>query len=137
MRPAAPAVGGRLVAALVAAMAAALSAACDEPAAPRAGLVEVHLSCETGKSDSPCAFSPAEVSIRVGDAVRWVNDDATYHTVTSADRPDLRVPNGRFDTVLDATGETFTYTFATPGTYPYYCQPHAEFMAGTVRVLAG
>ena len=102
-----------------------------------AGVVEVHLTCATGDPDAPCAFSPTEVSIRTGGTVRWVNDDATYHTVTSSDRLDLRVPNGRFDAVLDAAGETFTYAFASPGTYPYYCQPHAEFMAGTVRVTAG
>ncbi len=116
---------------------AVLPTACDEPAAPRAGVVEVHLTCETGKPDAPCAFAPAAVTIRVGDAVRWINDDATYHTVTSSDRLDLRVPNGRFDAVLDAAGERFTYTFGTPGSYAYYCQPHAEFMAGTVRVIAG
>ena len=102
-----------------------------------AGVVEVHLTCAVGDADAPCAFLPVEVSIRTGSTVRWVNDDATYHTVTSSDRLDLRVPNGRFDAVLDAAGETFTYTFAAAGTYPYYCQPHAEFMAGTVQVLAG
>ncbi len=102
-----------------------------------AGVVEVHLTCATGDADAPCAFVPAEVSIRIGGTVRWVNDDATYHTVTSSDRLDLRVPNGRFDAVLDATGESFTHTFAAAGTYRYYCQPHAEFMAGTIRVLPG
>jgi plastocyanin len=104
-------------------------------AAPAA--VEVHLTCNTGNADAPCAFVPAQVSIRAGGTVRWVNDDATYHTVTSADRADLRVPNGWFDAVLDAAGETFTHTFPTPGTYPYYCQPHTEFMAGAVLVTAG
>jgi plastocyanin len=34
-------------------------------------------------------------------------------------------------------GEIFTYTFAVPGMYSHYCRPHAEFMAGTVRVTAG
>jgi plastocyanin len=99
-----------------------------------ATVVEVRLTCDTGNPDAPCAFFPAQVSIRVGGTVRWVNDDATYHTVTSSDRSDLRVPDGRFDAVLDAAGETFSYTFDSAGTYPYYCQPHAEFMAGTVRV---
>jgi plastocyanin len=37
--------------------------------------------------------------------------------------------------VLNATGETFSVTFAEPASYPYYCQPHAEFMAGIVRVV--
>jgi plastocyanin len=99
-------------------------------------LVEVHLTCTTDSADTPCAFRPAEVSIASGDTVRWVNDDATYHTVTSTDSLDRRVPNGRFAAVLDTAGATFTHTFTQPGSYPYYCQPHAEFMTGTVRVVA-
>jgi plastocyanin len=102
-----------------------------------AGTVEVRLSCATGDPDTPCAFRPAEITIRVGSTVRWVNDDATFHTVTSSDRLDLRRPNGRFDAVLDAAGETFEHTFSEPGSYPYYCQPHAEFMAATVNVVPG
>ncbi len=66
--------------------------------------------------------------------MRWVNDDATYHTVTSTERPDVRRPSGRFDGVLDAPQEVFTVTFPEPGEFAYYCQPHAEFMAGVVRV---
>jgi plastocyanin len=54
-----------------------------------AGVVEVRLTCATGDPDAPCAFSPAEASIRTGGTVRWVNDDATYHTVTSSDRLSL------------------------------------------------
>jgi plastocyanin len=99
------------------------------------GTVEVRLSCDTGNPDAPCAFRPVEARIRVGGTVRWINDDATFHTVTSSDRPEVRRPNGRFDAVLDAAGETFEHTFTEPGNYPYYCQPHAEFMAATVQVV--
>lgn len=102
---------------------------------PATGTVEVRLMCDTGDADAPCAFRPAEVTIRTGGTVRWINDDATYHTVTSSDRLEVRQPNGRFDEVLDAAGETFEYRFTKPGRYPYYCQPHAEFMFGTVTVV--
>ncbi|OLB76174.1 MAG: hypothetical protein AUI14_19520 [Actinobacteria bacterium 13_2_20CM_2_71_6] len=97
--------------------------------------VEVHLTCTTGNPDAPCVFRPADVSIRAGGTVRWVNDDATYHTVTSTGSLARRVPDGRFNAILDTVGATFTYTFTRPGGYPYYCQPHAEFMTGTVHVL--
>jgi plastocyanin len=99
--------------------------------------VEVHLTCATGDDESPCAFRPNDVTVAAGGVVRWVNDDATFHTVTSTASPQVRRPNGRFHGVLDAAGETFTVTFAEPGSYPYYCQPHAEFMAGIVRVMPG
>jgi len=106
----------------------------EQPDAP--GAVEVHLTCDTDDPDAPCAFRPAEVTVRVGGTVRWVNDDATFHTVTSSDRFDVRRPNGRFDAVLDEPDETFEQTFDEEGSYPYYCQPHSEFMAGTIRVVA-
>ena len=95
-----------------------------------AAQVEVRLTCATGDDEAPCAFRPDEVTIAAGGVVRWVNDDATFHTVTSTASPQVRG-------VLDAAGETFTVTFAEPGSYPYYCQPHAEFMAGIVHVVPG
>jgi len=99
--------------------------------------VEVRLTCATGDNKAPCGFRPDEVTIAAGGVVRWVNDDATFHTVTSTASPQVRRPSGRFHGVLDAAGETFTITFAEPGSYAYYCQPHAEFMAGIVRVVPG
>lgn len=115
---------------------------CDEdrqaptPASkPTGEQVEVRLTCSTGDPDAPCAFRPAEVTIRVGGTVRWVNDDSTYHTVTSTERAEVRRPSGQFDAVVDAPEEAFTITFTEPGTFAYYCQPHAEFMAGVVNVV--
>src|SRR5215211_5469653 len=98
---------------------------------------QVHLTCATGDDESPCAFRPDDVTVAAGGVVRWVNDDATFHTITSTASPQVRRPSGRFHGVLDAAGEAFTVRFAEPGTYPYYCQPHAEFMAGIVRVIPG
>jgi plastocyanin len=113
-------------------LALALVAGCAPASGPD---VEVRLTCDTGDPDAPCAFRPAEVTVRPGGAVRWVNDDATFHTVTSTDSLTRRVPNGRFDAVLDDPAETFSVTFDRPGSYPYYCQPHADFMVGTVHVV--
>jgi plastocyanin len=110
----------------------------EQPTSTPAGAgerVTVVLTCDTGDPDVPCAFRPAEVTVPVGAAVRWVNEDATFHTVTASDSERVRRPNGLFDAVLDAEGEEFTRTFDQPGSYPYYCQPHAEFMAGVVRVV--
>lgn len=109
-----------------------------EPAAstpPARDAFEVRLTCGHEDPEAPCTFRPAEVTIAPGGTVRWVNDDATFHTVTSSAKPDVRVPDGRFDAVLDEPGETFSRIFADAGTFPYYCQPHAEFMVGIVRVV--
>jgi plastocyanin len=87
-----------------------------------------------GDPDHPFAFSPAEVTVRAGTTVRWVNEQDVFHTVTSTDSPAPRRPNGLFNRSLFARGQTFEYTFRRAGTYHYYCQPHSEFMAGTVHV---
>jgi len=75
-------------------------------------------------------FQPATVQVRVGDTVRWTNDDQASHTVTSglADEPD-----GRFDTGRLESRVTSEITFATPGTFPYFCNLHPR-MTGTIEV---
>ncbi|MBA3877300.1 MAG: hypothetical protein C0498_10240 [Anaerolinea sp.] len=79
----------------------------------------------------------SSLTVRVGDRVTWVAS-GDPHTVTSgapgaiddrfADRP------ASAGILLD--GESFTTTFTAPGTYPYFCEVHAEQMRGTVIVLA-
>ena len=85
-------------------------------------------------SEHPFSFIPSEVTVPVGSAVRWVNDTDAFHTMTSTDSRQLLRPNGLFDGSLFRRGDTFQHTFTKAGTYHYYCQPHSEFMVGTVRV---
>lgn len=68
--------------------------------------------------------------------MRWVNRDDVFHTVTSTDSLQPRRANGLFDASFFRSGQSFEYTFTKPGTYFYFCQPHTEFMFGTVRVVA-
>ncbi|HEU5210139.1 MAG TPA: plastocyanin/azurin family copper-binding protein [Longimicrobiales bacterium] len=75
------------------------------------------------------SFSPSDVTISVGETVRWENRDGATHTVT---------PDGHSawaEAVLDANGEAFEHTFNTAGTYNYYCNPHrTQGMTGVIRV---
>jgi plastocyanin len=87
-----------------------------------------------GDPEHPFAFSPREVTVKAGQTVRWVNSEDVFHTVTSTDSLGRLRPNGRFDRSLSRRGQTFDYRFTQSGTYNYYCQPHAPFMVGTVRV---
>ncbi len=75
------------------------------------------------------AFTPREITIRQGDTVRWTNNDPYAHTVTSA---------GNFDSGSLAQGQTFQFTFNTPGTYDYICSIHPpQYMpAGRIIVEA-
>ncbi len=79
-------------------------------------------------------FTPEVVTIAAGGAVRWINADVATHQITTgvveADRPR---PDGRISSPLLVRDDEITATFATPGTYPYYCGVH-PFMHGTIVV---
>ena len=72
-------------------------------------------------------FGPTVLRVAVGDKVTWKNYDPFVHTITAA--------GGVFDLEIQP-GETFSYTFTKPGTYPYYCLLHPR-MAGAVVVGSG
>ena len=75
-------------------------------------------------------FEPAAVEIEIGDTVRWVNGDATRHTVTAGADAE---PSGAFELTFDDRGRTAAQAFSEAGTYRYFCTPH-PFMQGTVTV---
>ena len=70
------------------------------------------------------AFAPAELRVRAGDRVTWVNCDPDPHTSTA--------DGGGWSSPLLSTGDAFTHTFDAVGEYPYHCAPH-PFM--TARVI--
>jgi len=82
------------------------------------------------------AFAPADVSVAAGSTVRWINEDAIEHTVTSQTGPGTLVPSGEFDSPLLLEGDVFEHTFDITGTYYYFCRPHGSSMQGVVRVTA-
>jgi plastocyanin len=73
------------------------------------------------------AFAPLALTVKVGAKVTWTNDDADAHTVTS------QGSGGPLNSAAMNTGDTFSYTFTTPGTYRYLCTIH-PFMTATVTV---
>jgi plastocyanin len=81
------------------------------------------------------AFSPSNLTITHGTTVTWKNGDAVQHQVASA--------IGSIDTYNSnfiAGGGTYSHTFATAGTYQYYCTIHGvdgtppTGMHGTITV---
>lgn len=75
-------------------------------------------------------FLPTVLEVSVGSAVTWRNHDDILHTVTSG-KPGER--DGRFDSSLEQPGSVYSFSFAEPGTYSYFCARH-EFMRGQVIV---
>ena len=70
------------------------------------------------------AFSPATMTIAVGDTVTWTNADGRPHTVTSND--------GAFDSGNLDERQVFSFTFSEPGTYTYHCNYHDQMQASIV-----
>src|ERR1051325_8104735 len=76
-------------------------------------------------------YVPETVNIQVGDTVEW-DWASSPHSVTSG-APGQ--PDGLFDSDIHSVPYTFSYTFMTAGSFPYYCRVHLAMMTGTVNVL--
>jgi amicyanin len=72
-------------------------------------------------------FSPASLTISVGDTVTWTNHDTAPHNIVVTDGPE------KFTSPTLQTGQTFSHTFTKAGTYSYYCSIHPD-MKATVTV---
>lgn len=72
------------------------------------------------------SYSPSTLTVRVGDTVTWTNHDQAPHDVTTTSAPvAIKSP-------LLSTGQSFSYTFTTPGTYSYYCSIHPDMRAQVI-----
>ena len=87
----------------------------DTPAAADAVPVEIR----------DFAFGPPELAIPAGGQVVWTNADGVAHSVVAE--------GGTFTSPDLGQGASFPFTFAEPGTYPYFCGIH-DSMRGTVVV---
>jgi len=82
------------------------------------------------------AFNPATISIHVGQAVVWRNDDSAPHTTTSGScSGNTCTPMPGWDSGTLNPGQSFSFTFNTAGTFTYYCRIHGAMMQGTIRVM--
>jgi plastocyanin len=85
-------------------------------------------------------FSPSSLTVQVGDTVEW-SWSSSGHTVTSGSQCSA---DGQFCSPGDSNcasaplsnqGATYSHTFSTAGTFPYFCTPHCDFgMVGTIVV---
>lgn len=71
------------------------------------------------------SFSPAALTVNVGDTVVWTQEDSVSHTVTSDTGSELSSP-------LLTKGKTFAHTFTTRGAFSYHCTPHPSMKANVI-----
>jgi plastocyanin len=72
-------------------------------------------------------FKDPSLTVKAGTTVTWTNGDDIPHTVVSKD--------GLFKSKVLDSGDHFSFTFAKPGQYGYYCSIHPH-MTGTIVVKA-
>ena len=70
------------------------------------------------------SFAPLTLTLKLGDAVVWRNDDFFPHTATAA---------GVFDSKSIAVGASWKYRPKAVGEYAYICTFHPN-MKGTLKV---
>jgi plastocyanin len=84
-------------------------------------------------------FVPSSLTIKQGDSVKWVMNSTKPHEIASGaviEGSDGRegVPDGLWNSGKMVSG-SFTYTFNSTGTFPYYCDSHVDLgMIGTITV---
>jgi plastocyanin len=92
--------------------------------ATRSGKARASASASVSIGDN--FYSPASVSIAVGDTVNWSNNGQAQHSATADD--------GSFDTGVFGPGSSRSHTFNSAGTFSYFCTVHGQAQSGTVRV---
>ena len=71
-------------------------------------------------------FQPSMLTVKVGDTVKWKNDDIVPHTATST-------KSKKFDSGILSVGSSWEYVAKKRGTYFYDCTLHPN-MKGTLVV---
>ena len=72
-------------------------------------------------------YLPPSLNITAGTRVVWINNDDDEHNMVSETNPRT------LDSPLIRKNESFSFVFAQPGTYAYFCEPH-DFMHAVVVV---
>ena len=71
-------------------------------------------------------FKPANITIKRGTKVRWINKDSHPHTATATNKRS-------FDSGRLGKGQSYTHTFKSAGKKPYHCEIHPH-MKGRITV---
>ena len=86
------------------------------------------------RADAPTAtvsidnftFGPQSLTVKAGTTITWTNKDDIPHGIASSNNAFAK------SKALD-TDDSYSFTFATPGTYQYFCYVHPH-MVGTIVV---
>ncbi len=107
------------IAAVVLVLGFAGTRASARPASPAAGNDPAQITIDN------FSFGPQTLTVTAGTKVTWLNRDDAPHKVVGTHK--------EFSSSVLDTGDSFSFTFAKPGTYDYFCSLHPH-MTGKVVV---
>ena len=110
----------------------------DGPSAGEPAFVIVEMQSQGSRFQ----FAPADITIKVGTTVQWVNTSRNRHSSTSDPQFEkhegqaIRPPGVEpWSSVFLINSQTFQRTFDTPGEYRYFCRNHEQYgMVGMITV---
>lgn len=111
----------------------------DSAVAARTGPAEAGAGAVTGPTVEVAmknmAFQTETLEITAGTTVTWTNEDPFAHSVAYG-TPETPAGERLFENSGDfMQGESFSYTFDEPGTYPIYCHTPGHYQAGMVMTV--
>src|ERR1700676_1839226 len=97
--------------------------------APLSAVAESAATADTEVKIDNFTFAPQTLTVKAGTTVTWINEDDIPHTVVST---------GHFRSKPLDTGDKFTFTFTTAGSFEYFCSLHPHMHASiTVQAATG
>lgn len=80
-------------------------------------------------------FTPSEIRVKVGQKVRFVNNDSVRHNVVQATAENATTGPFGFQGPVQMPGDAWEYTFNTPGTYPIVCNLDGHNLLGMTATV--
>ena len=74
-------------------------------------------------------YIPPNIVVEKGKSVTWLNEDSSFHSVTSGFYPE---PSGLFDSGHLDPYQSYTLSFDEYGTYDYFCTLHPWMKAQVI-----
>lgn len=73
-------------------------------------------------------FNPSSITVSKGTTITWTNKESGIYPITHTVTSD----NAIFDSDNLDKRQQFSYTFSTPGTFPYHCNRHTDMKATVI-----
>ncbi len=87
-------------------------------------------------SASNFSFNPANISVTVGDTVKWTRITGDHTTTCNGTNGSVRpIGAAPWNANLSSGSPTFSYVITVAGMYNYVCTPHVPDMVGSINAV--